>query len=104
MTELTPNQKLHEQMVRDNRIPSSLVTKPGANYDQNDFEGAVEDALMHQRPTRDKPKSLAKNSNISTGKPDSNFEGRKQISIDENDDTITGGGQLEAIMQRGARL
>ena len=45
MTESTQNQKLHDQMDRNNQIPRSLMTKPGANYDQNDFEGAVEDAL-----------------------------------------------------------
>jgi len=73
-------------MNRDDRIPSSLQNKPGSNYDQNEFEGS----MVNERPTRDKPRAAtSKNSNISTGKPDSNFQSRKKIDIDENDDTIT---------------
>ena len=41
MSAPTNNQRMHEQMTKDDRLPSSLSTKPGANYDQNDFEGAV---------------------------------------------------------------
>ena len=41
MSQPTSNQRMHEQMARDNRLPSSLVTKPGADYDQNDFEAKV---------------------------------------------------------------
>jgi len=38
------------------------------------------------------------NSNNLTGKADSNFASRKQITIDENDDTVNTQGELEAIM------
>jgi len=83
----------------DNRIPSSLQNKAAAHesYNQNAF------SLQNERPTRGPSSNLA-NSNNLTGKPDSNFGNRKQINIDENEDTVASQGGFEAILQRGARL
>jgi hypothetical protein len=68
----------------DKRIPSTLERQGNNGYNQNNFEKTYQD----ERPLRG-PKSLVPNSNNLTGKNrDLNFGGRKQISIDENDDTI----------------
>jgi hypothetical protein len=94
------NQALTAQLTMDNRIPSSLQNKAAAHdaYNQNAFQGQG----LQERPTRGPSSNL--NSNNLTGKPDSNFGSRKQINIDENEDTVASQGGFEAILQRGARL
>jgi hypothetical protein len=100
------NQKLHEQMNPDNRIASSLQNRQ-ANYEAYD-KNRFDDPHAQMRPTRDKPRDLpqnTQNSNNLTGKQqDLNFGSRKQINIDENEDTFTNAGELESILNRGKRL
>ena len=58
-------------------------------------------------PTRDKPakaKNTATRPNGGKSSRDLNFASRKQITIDENDDTVQNASQLSNILARGERL
>ena len=64
--------------------------------DDAEFDGA---AL--QRPTREGTQTESKRF---TGKPQADFGSRRQINIDENDDTFQSQSELQDILKRGERL
>ena len=55
LSQPTQNQRLHEQMNVDLRVPSSLQTKKPAHdkYNKDNFNQMQE--LQQERPTRDRP-------------------------------------------------
>jgi hypothetical protein len=72
-------------MNQDNRIPSSLQGRPNA-YNQGAFN-----QVEPERPVRDRPLNNKNylNSNLTGKNQDLNFANRKQIDLDEADDTFT---------------
>jgi hypothetical protein len=87
-------------MNQDSRVPSSLQGRPGS-YNQDNFN-----QVEQERPVRDRPLNNKNflNSNLTGKNQDLNFANRKQIDLDEADDTFTNQEELSNILARGERL